>query len=318
MGDIDGGIGAWGFARGGMGAMSNAMAAAFEDHGGTIHKSAGVEEILTKNGRVTGVALEDGKEFRAPIVASNMDVKRTFLKHVDQNALPDDFTRAVTNFKIRGSSAKLNIALDRMPAFPAAPAHASFLRGDMHVSESLAGLERAYDDWKAGRWSEKPYIDMLIASQIDPTVAPKGAHMMTVFVQYAPYDLEVDGVRSGQNRGETQRNAMAETVLNQMSVACPDIRERVVHVEVRSPLELKREVGLTEGNIFQGELTFDQLFFNRSVPGYAQYETPIKGLYMCGSSAHPGGGVMAAPGANAARTILQRETCGKRMTGYAA
>lgn len=164
MDDIDGGIGAWGFARGGMGAISNAMAAAFEDHGGTIHKSAGVEEILTKNGRVTGVALEDGKEFRAPIVASNMDVKRTFLKHVDQNALPDDFTRAVTNFKIRGSSAKLNIALDRMPAFPAAPAHASFLRGDMHVSESLAELERAYDDWKAGRWSEKPYIDMLIAS----------------------------------------------------------------------------------------------------------------------------------------------------------
>lgn len=318
MGDIDGGIGAWGFARGGMGAISNAIAAAFEDHGGTIHKGAGVEEILTKNGRVTGVALEDGKEFNAPVVASNMDVKRTFLKHVDKNALPDDFTRAVTQFKIRGSSAKLNIALDRMPAFPAAPAHASFLRGDMHVSESLAELERAYDDWKAGRWSEKPYIDMLIPSQIDPTMAPKGAHMMTVFVQYAPYDLEVDGVRSGQNWDDTQRNAMAETVLNQMSVACPDIRKHVVHVEVRSPLELEREVGLTEGNIFQGELTFDQLFFNRPVPGYAQYDTPIKGLYMCGSSAHPGGGVMGAPGANAARTILRRETRGKRMKGYAA
>ncbi len=318
MGDIDGGIGAWGFARGGMGAISNALGACLEDHGGTIHKGAGVAEILTKAGQVTGVALEDGKEFRAPVVASNMDVKRTFLKHVDASALPPDFIKAVTGFKIRGSSAKLNIALDRMPAFPAAPPHASFLRGDMHASESLWELERAYDDWKAGRVSEKPYIDMLIPSQIDPTMAPPGSHMMTVFVQYAPYDLEVDGARTGENWTDAQRKAMAETVLNQMAIACPDIRDRVVHMEVRSPLDIEREVGLTEGNIFQGELTFDQLFFNRPVPGYAQYETPIKGLYMCGSSAHPGGGVMGAPGANAARAIIRQAPRHIRMKGYAA
>lgn len=318
MGDIDGGIGAWGFARGGMGAISAAIGAAFEDHGGTIHMGAGVDQILSRNGRVTGVALEDGTEFYAPVVASNMDIKRTVLHHIDQKELPGDFTKAVRNFKIRGSSAKLNIALDSFPNFPAAPEHTSFLRGDMHASQSLAELELAYDDWKAGRVSQKPYIDMLIPSQIDPTMAPTGAHMMTVFVQYAPYDLEVDGVRSAENWTDKQRQIMADTVLDQMAIACPDIRDRVVHMEIRSPLEIEREVGLTEGNIFQGELTFDQLFFNRPVPGYSQYELPLKGLYLCGSSAHPGGGVMGAPGANAARAILRRETRDKTMAGYAA
>ncbi len=317
MGDIDGGIGAWGFARGGMGAISNAIAADFKAHGGVIHTGAGVEEFLTKDGRITGVALEDGKEFDAPVVASNMDVKRTFLRHVDRKALPPEFTGAVERFKIRGSSAKLNIALDAMPEFPAAPPNASFLRGDMHCSESLFALERAYDDWKDGRWSAEPYIDMLIPSQIDPTMAPPGQHMMTVFVQYAPYDLNVNGSRSADNWTDAKRQEMADTVLNQMSIAIPNIRDHIQHMEIRCPKVLEDEVGLTEGNIFQGELTFDQLFFNRPVPGYAQYDSPIKGLYMCGSSSHPGGGVMGAPGANAARAIL-RATPGATMKGYAA
>ena len=316
MGDIDGGIGSWGFARGGMGAISAAMAADFEAHGGTILKGAGVEKFLTKDGRVTGVALTDGKVFKAPVVASNMDVKRTFLHHTDAADLPPEFLRAVERFKIRGSSAKLNIALDRMPDFPLAPPHASFIRGDMHVSASLAELERAYDDWKDGHVSARPYIDMLIPSQIDPTMAPKGAHMMTVFVQYAPYDLDAGGIRSAVNWDEAARKRLADTVLDQMQIACPDIRDRVVHMEVRSPAEIEAEVGLTEGNIFQGELTFDQLFFNRPVPGWSQYDSPIKGLYLCGSSAHPGGGVMGAPGANAARAILRADSV--RMKGYAA
>ncbi|TNF63072.1 MAG: NAD(P)/FAD-dependent oxidoreductase [Rhodobacteraceae bacterium] len=318
MGDIDGGIGAWGFARGGMGAISAAMGRAFEAAGGTILTGAGLDRFLVRDGRVTGVALEDGREFRAPVVASNMDVKRTFLTHLDASDLPEDFRRAVGRFKIRGSSAKLNIALDRMPEFPAAPPHASFLRGDMHVSTSLWELERAYDDWKAGRWSDAPYIDMLIPSQIDPTMAPVGGHMMTVFVQYAPYDLEADGVRSGANWTDEKRAALADKVIGRIEIACPDIRDRIRHVEVRTPLDIEREVGLTEGNIFQGELTFDQLFFNRPVPGWSQYDSPVKGLYLCGSSAHPGGGVMGAPGANAARAIL-RDTGGSgRMKGYAA
>lgn len=306
MGDVDGAIGAWGFARGGMGAISNALGAAFEEAGGVIRNGAGIERFKVEDGRVTGVALENGDEFDSPIVASNMDVKRTFLNHVDEKTLPDDFSRAVRRFKIRGSSAKLNIALDAMPEFPAAPAGAAFLKGDLHCSTSLTELERGYDDWKDGRWSAEPYLDMLIPSQIDPTLAPAGKHMMTVFMQYTPYDLEVGGVRSGENWGDAERAALADAVFAKIEQASPGIRERVLHAEVRTPLDIEREVGLTEGNIFQGELTFDQLLFNRPVPGYAQYGTPIDGLYMVGSSSHPGGGVMAAPGANAAREILRR------------
>jgi len=318
MGDVDGAIGAWGFARGGMGAISNALAAAFEEAGGTIRTGAGVEQFLVRDGAVAGVALGDGAEFCAPIVASNMDVRRTILKHTPREALPDDYWRAVERFRIRGSSAKLNIALDALPRFPAAPEGARFLRGDLHCSESLLELERAYDDWKRGRWSKEPYFDMLIPSQIDPTMAPPGRHMMTVFVQYAPYDLEAGGTRSGTNWTAERRQAMAETVLDKIEVACPDIRRHILHMEVRSPKELEDEVGLTGGNIFQGELTFDQLLFNRPVPGYARHDTPVKGLYIVGSSTHPGGGVMAAPGANAAREILTRAGRGRAMPDLAA
>ena len=318
MGDVDGAIGSWGFARGGMGAISAALGSSFEEAGGTIVTGSGVDRFLVENGRVTGVALENGDTYHAPIVASNMDVKRTFLTHTDAADLPSDFRRAVERFKIRGSSGKLNIALDALPSFPAAPEGARFLRGDLHASTSLHELERAYDDWKEGQWSTEPYFDMLIPSQIDPTMAPPGKHMITVFVQYAPYDLKVDGVRSGQNWTDTARAAFADCVFDKIEQVCPDIRERVVHAEVRTPLDIEREVGLTEGNIFQGELTFDQLLFNRPVPGYAQYDSPIEGMYIVGSSTHPGGGVMAAPGANAAREILRRMGKGKALPGYAA
>ena len=318
MGDVDGAIGSWGFARGGMGAITAALGASLQESGGTIVTGAGIDRFLVRNGRVTGVALDNGDTYEAPIVASNMDVKRTFLTHTDAAELPSDFRRAVERFKIRGSSGKLNVALDALPDFPAAPDGAAFLRGDLHASTSLHELERAYDDWKEGRWSRDPYFDMLIPSQIDPTMAPPGKHMMTVFVQYAPYDLDVDGVRSGENWTDAARAAFADCVFDKIEQVCPDIRDRVLHAEVRSPLDIEREVGLTEGNIFQGELTFDQLLFNRPVPGYANYDSPIEGLYLVGSSAHPGGGVMAAPGANAAREILRRNGRGKRLPGYAA
>ena len=318
MGDVDGAIGSWGFARGGMGAITAALGASLQESGGTIVTGAGIDRFLVRNGRVTGVALDNGDTYEAPIVASNMDVKRTFLTHTDAADLPSDFRRAVERFKIRGSSGKLNIALDALPDFPVAPDGAAFLRGDLHASTSLHELERAYDDWKEGRWSRDPYFDMLIPSQIDPTMAPPGKHMMTVFVQYAPYDLDVDGVRSGENWTDAARAAFADCVFDKIEQVCPDIRARVLHAEVRSPLDIEREVGLTEGNIFQGELTFDQLLFNRPVPGYANYDSPIEGLYLVGSSAHPGGGVMAAPGANAAREILRRNGRGKRLPGYAA
>ncbi|MCP3689295.1 MAG: NAD(P)/FAD-dependent oxidoreductase [Gammaproteobacteria bacterium] len=313
MGDVDGSIGAWGFTRGGMGSISKALAASFTESGGEIKSGSGVSDIIIKEGKAVGVGLDDGSEYYAPIVASNMDVKRTMLEHVSANNLPDDFVTAVKNFKIRGSSGKINIALDRMPNFYTLPNNGLDLHGDWGVAESLLELEYAYDEWKDGRFSSRPYFDMLIPSKIDPTIAPPGSHMMTVFTQYAPYDLNVDGVRSPDNWNETTKKAFADSVYDMLEIMAPDIRERILHAEVRSPLDLELEVGLSEGNIFQGELTFDQLLFNRPVPGYAQYATPIPGLYIVGSSTHPGGGVMAAPGFNAAREILISLGKGDRM-----
>jgi len=168
----------------------------------------------------------------------------------------------------------------------------------MHVTDTIEMLERAYDDWKEGRWSRAPYIDMLMPTLIDPTMAPEGKHYMSVFVQYCPYQLA-----AGPWTAE-RRQAFGETVLGTIGACSPNFRDLVRHAEIRTPWDIENEVGLTEGNIFQGELTLDQLLFNRPIPGYAQYRAPVRGLYMCGSSTHPGGGVMGAPGANAARAIL--------------
>jgi phytoene dehydrogenase-like protein len=228
-----------------------------------------------------------------------MDVRRTFLTSMDPKDLPAEFLTQVKNFKIRGSSGKLNIALDGLPHFPAIPPGCPSLRGDMHVTDTLEMMERAYDDWKDGRWSRAPYIDMLIPSQIDPTMAPDGKHYMSVFVQYCPYELS-DGAWTAE-----KRQAFGNTVIDTIAKQSPNFKSLILHAEIRTPWDIENEVGLTEGNIFQGELTMDQLLFNRPVPGYAQYRAPVKGLYMCGSSTHPGGGVMGAPGANAARAVLR-------------
>jgi phytoene dehydrogenase-like protein len=232
-------------------------------------------------------------------VVSNMDVRRTFLETVAPEHLPPEFIEQVRRFKIRGSSGKLNIALDGLPNFPAIPQGSPCIRGDLHVTDTLAMLERAYDDWKAGRWSAAPYIDMLIPTQIDPTMTPPGKHYMSVFVQYCPYQL-ADGEWTAE-----KRQAFGNTVIDTIARHSPNFKDLILHTEIRTPREIESEVGLTEGNIFQGELTFDQLLFNRPVPGYAQYRAPLKGMYMCGSSTHPGGGVMGAPGYNAAGAILR-------------
>ncbi len=299
MGGIDGTVGAWGFARGGMGAVSGALAKSLLASGGSIRTDAPVDRILVRHGRATGVVLDNGEELQANLVVSNLDVKRTFLESMDARDLPDEFVQQVKRFKIRGSSGKLNIALDGLPSFPALPAGSPSLRGDLHVTDTIEMMERAYDDWKDGRWSRAPYIDMLIPSQIDPTMAPDGKHYMSVFVQYCPYRL-ADGEWTAE-----KREAFGRTVIDTIAEHSPDFKSLILHAEVRTPWDIEREVGLTEGNIFQGELTFDQLLFNRPVPGYAQYRAPVRGMYMCGSSTHPGGGVMGAPGANAARTILE-------------
>ncbi len=299
MGEVDGTIGAWGFARGAMGAITQAMTDSLRSLGGEVRTEAEVSQILVKDGQTVGVVLADGEEVLGKLVVSNLDVKRTFLKCMDANDLPGDFLDAVRKFKIRGSSGKLNIALDGLPTFRGIPKDSPALTGEKHFSDTMERLERAYDDWKAGTWSKDPYVDMLIPSQIDPTLAPPGKHMMSVFVQYVPPSLA-----NGEEWDGSNRDAFAKTVIDQIAEYSPDFEDLIVHVEARTPQDIEDQVGLTEGNIFQGELTFDQLLFNRPVPGYAQYRGPVKGLYMCGSSTHPGGGVMGAPGANAAREVL--------------
>jgi phytoene dehydrogenase-like protein len=299
MGEVDGTIGAWGYARGGMGAITQALAQSLEASGGEIRLSAGINKFLVRNGRATGVVLENGEEIQSRIVVSNMDVKRTFLKHLDEKDLPDTFVSKVKNFKTRGSSGKLNIALDGLPTFRALPKGSPCIKGDLHFTDSVERMERAYDDWKAGRWSADPFIDLMIPTTVDPTMAPPGKHFMSCFVQYCPPKVE------GREWTDADRDGFAKTVVDQIADYSDDFKSMILHMEVRTPREIEAEVGLTEGNIFQGELTFDQILFNRPIPGYAQYRAPITGLYMCGSSTHPGGGVMGAPGRNAAKEILR-------------
>jgi phytoene dehydrogenase-like protein len=298
MGDVDGSMGAWGYARGGMGAISRAMHDCFTDHGGATVSGSGVEQIIVRNGRAVGVALENGDEYNADVVVSNMTLPRTFLECMDPKDLDAGFLKKVRNFKIRGSSGKLNIALDGLPKFTALPEGSELARGDMHLIDSTERLERAYDDWKNGIWSQDPYIDMMIPSLVDPTMTPPGKHFMSVFVQYVPPKIK------GKDWTNEQVEAFGQTVINQIEEYAPGFKDLILHAEIRTPRELENEVGLTEGNIFQGELTMDQLMFNRPIPGFAQYRGPVRGMYLCGSSNHPGGGVMAAPGANAAREIL--------------
>jgi len=298
MGDVDGNVGSWGFARGGMGAVAAALAKSFQAFGGEIVCDADVYQIMVRHGRVKGVALRDGTEYHADIVVSNLDPRRTFLDVMDPADLPEDVLERARNFKIRGSSGKLNIALDGLPTFNGLDPNSPLMLGDMHFTDSLERLERAYDDWKAGTWSKDPYVDMLIPTQTDPTMAPPGKHMMTVFVQYAPPKI------NGGEWTDADRAGFEKSVIDQIAAYSPNFRDLILHCETRTPREIEAEVGLTEGNIFQGELTFDQLLFNRPFPGYAQYRGPVRGMYLCGSGTHPGGGVMAAPGANAAREIL--------------
>ena len=299
MGEVDGSIGAWGYARGGMGAISKALTSSFRAMGGTLLNNSEVEKVDIRGARVKGVILKNGDEYLAKNVVSNADVKRTFLKLTDPEHLPPNFIKKVNNFKIRGSSGKVNIALDSMPNFPVISENNPCLKGDIHFTDSIERMERAYDDWKMGTWSRDPFLDVMIPTLTDPTMAPPGKHFMSCFVQYCPPKV------GGQNWTKENKDAFGETVIQQIADYSPGFKDKILHMEVRTPKELEEEVGLTEGNIFQGELTFDQLLFNRPIPGYAQYRSPIKGLYMCGSSTHPGGGVMGAPGRNAAVEILK-------------
>jgi phytoene dehydrogenase-like protein len=297
MGDVDGAVGAWGLARGGMGAISNAIAGSLKEFGGEIRCDAEVDELLVKNNKTYGVLLANGEEVHSNIVVSNLDPKRTFTKIVNKKHISASLLKKAENFKIRGSSGKVNIALTGRPHFPSLPDQSLLQKGSFAFVDSLENMERAYDDWKHNRWSENPFIEMTQSSQFDPTLAAPGHYFVSCFIQYCPADVEGGWT-------EEKRLAFGETVINRISKYSPNFRELIAHMEIRTPHEIENEIGLTEGNIFQGELTLDQLMFNRPFPGYAQYRGPIKGMYMCGSGTHPGGGVSSACGANSAREIL--------------
>ena len=306
MGEIDGAFRSWGLARGGTGAVSNAIAAAALEFGVEIRTEAPVSRILTKNGRATGVVLENGDEIAAKVVVSSVDPNLTFLKFMEERELPPDFVEAVRRYKFRGSSGKVNLALDALPDFTCMPGPGPHLRGAISISPSIDYMERAYDDAKYGQFSRRPYIDMVIPSLTDPSVAPPGKHVMSCFVQYAPYDLRNPGTGSREpGLWDQQREAFGDAVIDAIAEYAPNIKNIILHRQVLTPLDIERDFGLTEGNIFQGELTLEQLFFLRPVPGYAQYTTPIDRLYMCGAATHPGGGIMGAPGKNAAERILR-------------
>jgi len=299
MGEIDGAFRSWGFSRGGTGAISNAIADAAREAGAEIRTQAAIARIIVKNGRASGVVLQNGDEFYANIISSSVDPRLTFIKFIEDGKLPDEFVEEVRRYKFRGSSGKVNLALDALPDFKCLPGPGAHLRGAISVSPSVDYMERAYDDAKYGNYSRRPYIDMVIPTLTDPSVAPPGKHVMSCFVQYAPYKL-----RPGLN-WDDEREAFGNNVIDTISEHAPNIKNIILHKQVLTPLDLERDFGLSEGNIFQGELSLEQLFFLRPVPGWAQFRTPIKNLYMCGSAAHPGGGIMGAPGRLAALEILK-------------
>jgi phytoene dehydrogenase-like protein len=304
MGEIDGAFRSWGLSRGGTGAISNAIAGAAREAGVEIRTEAPVAHIIVKDGAATGVALANGDYFTAGVVASSLDPRQTFARLVGEEHLPPDFAEDVKRYKFRGSSGKVNLSLDGLPDFTCLRGAGPHLRGAISVSPSVDYMERAYDEAKYGRYSRRPYIDMVIPSLTDPSVAPPGKHVMSCFVQYAPYHLKEAG------GWDANREAFGDTVIDTIAEYAPNIKNLILHRQVLTPLDIEREFGLSEGNIFQGELTLEQLFFLRPAPGWAQYKTPIRNLYMCGSATHPGGGIMGAPGRNAALRML-KETRGR-------
>jgi phytoene dehydrogenase-like protein len=300
MGEIDGAFRAWGIPKGGTGGVSESIGRAAEALGAEIRTEAPVARIVVKDGRATGVVLESGEEIEAGHVLSSADAKVTFLDLLEAGTLDPAFEQEVRRFKFRGSSGKVNLAVDRLPDFTCLPGEGEHLRGAISFSPAMADMERAYDDAKYGRWSRKPYIDMIIPTLVDPQMAPPGKHVISCFVQYAPYKLAPE-----LGSWDDNREAFGDAVIDRIAEFAPNIRDIVIGRQVLTPLDIERTMGLTEGNIFQGELSLEQLFFNRPVPGYARFRTPVSNLWLSGSSTHPGGGLMGANGRLAALEVLK-------------
>jgi phytoene dehydrogenase-like protein len=291
--------------RGGIGNLINALEAFALEHGVEIRKNAAVERIVVKEGRAVGAVLADGSEVPARRVVSSLDPKRTFLELLDPRELEPNFLRSVRNIRMKGVCAKVNLALGELPDFRCLRGDGPHLRGLISISPSLRYLERAHDDAKYGRISAEPYLEAFVPSLHDPSVAPPGQHVMSILVQYAPYHLR-DGAWD-----DAKRDELGDIVVKTLADYAPNIEAAILHRQILTPLDLESLFGLTEGNIYHGEMTLDGLFFMRPVPGWARYRAPIDSLYLCGAGTHPGGGVTGAPGYNAAREILKDRVVAK-------
>jgi phytoene dehydrogenase-like protein len=291
--------GFFGHVMGGMGSITRALADSARKLGVEIRTSAPVGRIDAKNGRTRGVTLEDGTEIRAKVVLSNADPKRTFLGLTDAKELPGEFLEAVRGIKMAGPCAKVNLVLGEEPFFTGTPASATKQERSLFtLVPSLEFAERCYDIAKFGEIPEELWVDCVIASNADDSLAPAGKHIMTCFVQYVPYKLK-------EGNWDEKRDLLGDRVVKKIAEYAPNVPNAILARQVLTPLDLERTYGLTEGNIFHGDLNLEQLFFMRPVAGWSQYRTPLEGLYLCGAGAHPGGGVTGAPGRNAAQQVLR-------------
>jgi len=300
LGNIGGVNGVWGWSRGGMGGISEAIARAARHYGAQIRTNADVARILTRDGRTVGVLLADGTQVDARAVLSNADPKRTFLRLLRSEDLPVEFVRAISRIRFESSSFKLNLALRELPDFRAVPGKTAqpHHKTIIDLAPSMDYLERAYDDAKRGHPSREPFLELVIESANDPTVAPPGMHSLTVSAKFAPFDL-------ASGSWDTEARVFADRIVELLEQYAPNIRRAVVAMHWRSPLTMEQEYGLTRGDVFQGAILPYQMFSFRPVPGWSSYRTPVRGLYLCGAGAHPGGGVMGAAGHNAAMAVLE-------------
>jgi phytoene dehydrogenase-like protein len=298
LGEHDGEFGAWAFHKQGNGGFTKVLARAAESFGVEIKLESPVDRVITSEGRATGVALADGGEYHAPIVVSALDPRRTFMELVDPRELPTELVDQIRRFRFQGTSAKVNFALDGIPKYPALGDRTDQYRGFTNIGPSMEYLERAFDDAKYGWYSKRPYLDTAVQSTVDPDMAPAGKAVMSCFVQYAPYELR-------ESNWDAERDNLGDTVQATLESFFPGFGDLVLQREVRTPLDIERTVGLSEGNIFAGEFLAPQMWFMRPAMGWANYRTPIDGYYQCGSGTHPGGCVMGAPGKLAAAAVLK-------------
>ena len=300
MGTAGGARGIWGYVEGGMGALADSIAKTATDLGVEIRTECEVQSINIEDGQTRGITLADGTEIGARTVASSVDANLTFLKFIGEKHLPEDFRRAISNIDYSSATAKINLALGEVPKFSCYPCDdvAPCHMGTMHIGETMDWIEEAYDDAKYGRPSKKPILELTMPTSVDKTISPKGKHILSMFVQFAPYQLR-------EGNWDDLKESFADRCVELLGQYAPNVPDAIEHRQVLSPLDLERVYGLTGGNIFQGAMNLNQLMLMRPIPGWADHRTPVDGLYLCGAASHPGGGVMGTCGRNAAIEMLR-------------